>query len=142
MAEGDITIHNNAKAEFQRGNIDLINDTIRVMLLNGWSPNIDTDDNWDDISVNEVSLTNYTAGGVTLGTKAVSQNNTADRGEFDCADPSWTSLGAGTVTRAAIVKWTGVASTSTIIGSIEIATNPNGANYTLVVDAAGLLHFT
>lgn len=142
MAEGDITVHNNAKAEFGRGNIDLINDTIRVMLLNGWTPNIDTDDNWSDISANEVALANYSAGGQTLSTKTVTQNNTNNRGEFDCDNPVWSNLGSGSVNRGAIVKWTGVASTSTVIGNIELATNPNGQNYELAVNAEGLIHFT
>lgn len=142
MAEGDFTWHNTAKKKFQDGDIDLLVDTLRVTLLNGWTPNIDTDEYWDDISANEISATGYTAGGATLGTKSTAVDTTNDRSEFDAADVTWTSLATATITRAALIHWTGTPSTSTIIGSWEIATNSNGGNYTLQFNAQGVLHFT
>lgn len=140
MAEGDIQIHNIARLKNAQADLDFVNDDIRIMLLNGWTPNIDTDDYWDDISANEIGLTGYTANGQSLTNKSVSRNDTSNKAEADCDNPLWANLATGTITRGAIVKWTGTASTSYIIGNIEIATNPDGRDYELVVNAAGLLN--
>ena len=77
---------------------------------------------------------------MTLATKTVNENDTNDRFEWDFDNPTWPSLAAGTVTRAAIYLDTGTPSTSTIVGNIEIGTNPNGSSFTLVIGATGILH--
>lgn len=143
MANGDFTLHNKFKDELAKGNVNLAADTFHVMLLSGWTPNIDTDNFWSDISANEVSLTGYTAGGATIGTITVTRDDANDRVLWDFADVVWASLAAGTVTRAAVVRWTGVASTSVIVGNIEITgSDPNGTDYTLQIGANGILIVT
>ena len=139
MANGDVILHNKFKAELAKANIDLELATFRCYLLNGWTPNIDTDHYISDIVSNEISLAGYTAGGVTLANLAVAENDTNDRFEWDFDNPTWASLAVGTVTRAAIVHWTGVAATSAIVANIEIGTNPNGNSFTLTLGANGIL---
>lgn len=52
-------------------NIDFISDTIKIMLTtSSYTPNYATHDYKDDVT-NEVSGTGYSAGGATLGTKAL-----------------------------------------------------------------------
>ena len=138
MAEGDVTFLNSYKKHIGDGTMDWDADTIKVALLNGWTPDIDTDEFWSDISANEISATNYTAGGQALTGAAITVDTTNDWAKYDANDPSWTSLGAATVTRAAFYKDTGTPSTSPLICAVEIATNPNGGNYSLVLGANGL----
>lgn len=141
MTEGVFAFHNHGLAEYMRGNIDLENDTIRVMLLNGWTPDIDTDENWDDISANEISATGYTAGGATLASPTVTEDDTNNWAKFDAVDVTWSSLAVTTITRAALVKWTGTPSTSIVVGNWLIATNSNGSDYVLRFNVYGILIF-
>lgn len=142
MAEGDITFYNRAKKELLDGNIDLVTDTIKVALLASHTPNIDTHEFFDDVSADEVSGTGYTAGGATLGTKATTADNTNDRASFDCADITWSLLDVGTPSHAVVYRDTGTAGTSQLICYIELGRASNGSDYTLVVNAAGLLRLT
>ena len=97
MAEGDITFYNNFKEALLAGDApDLDADTIKVALLSGHTPDIDAHDFWNDVSGDEISGTGYTAGGETLGTKSISQDNTDDEGVFDAGDVTWSGLDAGT----------------------------------------------
>ncbi len=57
----------------------------------------------------------------------------------DCADPSWAGLDVGTPSHAVFYKDTGAAATSPLICVMEISTASNGGNYTIAIDALGLL---
>lgn len=138
MAEGDITIYNVAKAKLGDGTIDWDTDTIKCALVNGYTPNIDTHEDWADVSANEVSLANYTAGGATMTCSAPTVDTGNDWAEYDAADVTWNSLGAGSVSHAIIYEDTGVAGTSTLIAYVELATNPNGGDYTISWHADGV----
>lgn len=136
MAEGDITIGNHYLAELLRGTIDHDTDTFKMALVNA-TPNIDTWENFDDVT-GEISGSGYTAGGVTLASLLITEDDTNDRAAWDFADPSWINLATSTINNGVIYKSTGVSSTSVIVGWVEIATNSNGANYTVQVNANGL----
>jgi hypothetical protein len=91
MPSGIYTIH---KADLMNGNVDLVNDTIYVALLDDAHPDaagdLLADDTWADVSVNEISGTGYTAGGAAMsGTRSVTEAATT---YWDTdADQSWTS---------------------------------------------------
>lgn len=140
MANGDLTPHNIAKYEFGRGNINFATDTFRMMIVAGLTVDVDTQDYWDDVSASEISLTGYTANGVVLSNLAYTRNNASDRAEWDFDDVIWASLAAGSVSHAVIVKWTGTASTSMIIGTIELVTQPNGGQYKIAPPSTGGVH--
>jgi hypothetical protein len=123
--------------------LNLSTDTIKVMLLSSsLTPNPDTHEFIGDINANEVTGTGYTAGGVTLTSKAVTQDNTTDIGKFDAADVSWT----GTITAryAAIYKDTGSAATSPIIQIIDFGSNQASTAGTFLIQwhADGILKLT
>lgn len=139
MANGDFTLHNKFMEEQDKGNIDLAADAFKVSLHNGWTPNTDTDEYWDDISATEIGLSGYTAGGQAISGLSVVRDDTNDQTKWTFTSPTWASLAAGTVTRAAIRKDTGVAGTSVIVGNVEITTNPNGQSFTLTVGANGVI---
>lgn len=97
---------------------DLDTDTIKLSAhTNTYSVNQDTHDFFDDVT-NEVTGTNYTAGGATLGSVTVSRStNTVT---FDAADVVWTQSGAGFTTgrKFVIYRSTGSAATSRLYSVI------------------------
>lgn len=102
----------------------------------------------------EVSSTGYTkdfggAGRLTLGSKVLDVDQGNNRAEFDCANPTWTSISrATTETWVAflIVKEITNDAASPVLAHIDSATGlpltPNGSDITLTIDAEGLLHIT
>jgi hypothetical protein len=119
--------------------LDLDTDTIKVSAhTNTYAPNQDTDDFFDDVT-NEVSGTNYTAGGATLTSPTVTRSTATVT--FDAADVVWTQSGAGfsTARKFVIYKSTGTAATSrlfsvvtadadvgNVTGDLTIAWNASG----------------
>lgn len=108
---------NTAKKKFLDGDIDLVNDTIKLMLLtSSHTPDIDAEEFIDDVSANEVGDSGtYSAGGGTLGSPSVTVDDTNDRAYFDANDVSFTSATI-TARYAYLYKDTGTPSTSPIIG--------------------------
>lgn len=85
MASGIYNVH---KGDLMKKNIDLENDDIKVMLLDNNHTFSDTDSIIGDVDSNEISGTNYTAGGESLTNKNVSVGSTT---AFDASDVSWSS---------------------------------------------------
>ena len=92
--------------------------TIKVAAAtNTYSINQDTHDFFDDIT-NEVTGTNYTAGGATLGSQTLTRSTTTVT--FDGADITWTQSGAGfsTARKFPVYLSTGTASTSRLFSLV------------------------
>lgn len=120
---------------------DAAGTTIKVALVTS-SYTYNPDHNFFDDITNELSGTGYTAGGVAIGSKAVSRDTTNDRIELDAADAAWTALNAGTIAAAIIYKDTGVAGTSPLIAFIDLTdTVTNGGNITIEWNAEGIINF-
>lgn len=121
------------------GVFDLDADTIKVSAhTNTYTVNQDTHDFFDDVT-NEVTGTNYTAGGATLGSVTLTRSTTTVT--FDAADVVWTQSGAGFSTgrKFVVYRSTGTASTSrlfsvvtadadvgNVTGDLTIAWNASG----------------
>ena len=133
MAEGDILFFNSFKTDLVNNNVDWTVDTIKLMLVNSYSPNYDTEEfkSAVDGASTEISGSGYTVGGETLGGKSVTKDNTNDQADVAANDVTWTSLASNTITYGVLYKDTGNAATSNLIATVEIATNSNGANYTV-----------
>ena len=121
--------------------VDWLVDTIKVSLhTSTLTPSPDTHTYFSDLT-NEVSGTGYTAGGATLGTKTLTQDNTNDRGVADAADTTWS---ASTVTAryAAVYKSTGTASTSPVIGIIDFGADKSSSATDFVIQyhASGIVY--
>ena len=69
--------------------VDLENDTIKVGLLSINHIFDATDSTWADVSANEVSGTNYSAGGNTITGKAVTVGNTT---KWNATDTTFTNV--------------------------------------------------
>jgi hypothetical protein len=139
-----ITFYNNATKDILDGTIDLDSDTIKVSLhASSYSPAA-THDFFNDLT-NEVTGSNYTAGGNTLASTAVTTVTTNDA-KFDASDVTWLSHASGfsTARYAVIYKSTGTSSTSPLVGYIDFVSNQDNVNNDLTIkwNANGILQLT
>lgn len=138
MAAGDAHVVNNFKEQLLLKTIDCVNDTFKMALYSDAYSSTQIDGAAPAYSAtNEISAANYSAGGVTLGSKTVTQDDANDRAAWDAADVTWNNLGAATIQRAILYDDTTATKWQAIIW--EIATNSNGGNYTLQFAAAGMM---
>jgi len=125
---------NTAFKKFMDGDIDLLADTIKLMLVKTThTPNIDTEEFIDDVSADEVTPSgDYSAGGVALGTKTTTVNTTNDRCEFGAANVTFTAVDFS-AQYAYIYKDTGTPATSPIIGYVDFGSDKNsdGGNFVI-----------
>jgi hypothetical protein len=140
MAEGDAHVVNNFKEQLLLKTIDCNSDSFKIALysdayaasqLDGADPAYS--------ATNEISGSGYTAGGESIGTPVVAQDDTNDRASWDDdgTDVAWTALATATIQRAILYDDTTVPKWQCIIW--EIATNSNGGDYTLQFAATGML---
>ena len=139
-----MAFYNKYKMEALKGSINLASDTIKLALLDDtYTPNIDTDIFWDDVSAHEITADNYTAGGATIGSPTVTQDDTDNEGVYDGADVVWTNAsGIITARYAVMYKDTGVAGTSPLIQCIDFGANKTSENenFTVSWNAEGIIN--
>lgn len=138
-------VYNNYKSLALKGSVALLTDTIDVALFKStYTPNIDTDVFFSDISANETSGSGYTSGGVALGTKTVTTDTTNDRGIFAAANTTYTSVTFSDARYAVVYKNTGVAGTSPLIAVIDFGATQSsaGGNFVIQWNATGILLLT
>ena len=140
MAQGDGALYNEFKEELLLGNIDMDGHTFKVILVTGYTPNIDSHNGLSDVSANEESGSGYTAGGATLAGKAVTKDTTSDRAKFDANDVTWTGLDVGTPSHA--ILYDDTHASDCLVAYWEVTTATNGGNYTLQFGANGVLLLT
>lgn len=138
------TVYNNFKLKLidSSTKINFASDTIKLALVtSSYTPDIDTQDFWDDVSANEASGTGYTAGGATLASPTVAVVAASDLAKFDADDVSWTISSALSTRYAVLYKSTGTASTSPLIGYIDLGatTSLSAGTLTFVWSASGVL---
>ena len=126
MASG---IYNRYKANLMNKEIDLEADTIKVALMDNSHSFTATDNTFSN--TNEITGTGYTAGGVTLAGKAVTQAATT---KFDATDSEWTSA---TFSAYHAVIYSG----TDLIGSIDFGGEQAivAAKFTISWNAAGII---
>lgn len=137
-------IYNTFKQEIMKGTLDLVNDVVKIALLNNTHTFVAENDGWADVSVNEISGTGYTAGGATLASKAVTVDDTDDEGVFDAADVSWASA-SFTAYHAVIYDDTVTTPTADqLICSIDFggAQTVTSATFTIQFAAEGIVNIT
>ena len=154
MASG---AYNKGMTDLLDGTVDYLTDTLKWLLVSTatpytYNPDHDVVDagGANDVVDAETNVTGYTrgyggAGRKTLASKTVTENDTNNRVELDCADVSWTALGAGQTLEAAILVKEGGANDTTsrlfvYLDPTNIATN--GSDVQLQIPSLGFLHFT
>lgn len=133
------------------GNVDYLVDTIKVLLgIGSYTPNKDHDfldeAGANDPTDHELNVTGYTrgfngAGRKTLASKTITVDDANDRVEFDCADITWTALGAGqTIAWAIVVKEVTNDAATQMLCYLDVTDTPtNGSDITLQIGADGFL---
>ena len=147
MAQGDIVLYNDFKERLALGGHNLSTDTIKVILVSSYTPNIDTHQVLADVVANEYATSaGYTAGGKTLGSKTVTQDNTNDRMAWDAADITWAALGPlspASPSHAIIYNDTPTSPADPLIGYIVLGSVvTDGSDLTLALNSIGILTLT
>lgn len=132
-------VYNRFKADLAQGDLDLdaAGDQINVALLtSAYTPNADHN-TFSQVSGNEVVGTGYTAGGATLASQAVTQDDANDRMIFDAADVTWAS---STITAryAVVYDVTNAGSLICLIDFGEDKSSDNG-DFTIQWNTNGIL---
>jgi hypothetical protein len=121
--------------------VDFDTDTIKAALVTSvYTPSASTHVTFDDIT-NEVSGSNYTAGGATLTTPTLTESSGTVT--FDADDVVWAQHASGfTDARYVIIyKDTGTPSTSALIGYIDLTSDKGNVSGSLTIEwnASGIL---
>lgn len=137
MAEGDAIVMNNFKEQLLLKQIDADTDTFRVALYSVALASPDGEQSYT--TTNEIVASGYTAGGESIGTPVVTQDDTNNWAKWDDdgTDVTWTSLATATILEARLYDDTTTPKHVAILW--EIATNSNGGNYTLQFHANGMM---
>lgn len=127
-------VYPKAKKAILDGDVDFLNDTIKIVLTDVQYSYSTGHDFLDDIGVDD-----------RVATSAALSSKTTTNGAFDAADVTFTSLTGNTVTAWVLFKDTGTASTSqliayfdTVSGGGALSFTPNGGNFTLSFGASGI----
>lgn len=147
-------VFNTGAKEIADGTLDLVTDTIKVMLVgSAVTPTRDMD-TVDQVNSDEIDATGYTAGfggagRKTLGNKAWAVDKTNDRAEFTASSVSWTGLGNATndnVVHVILIKEITndagsrlIAHIDTSSGSPSLPFTTNGSDLTITFSAEGVI---
>jgi len=138
MAEGDAIVMNNFKEQLLLKTIDCNSDTFNVAL---YSVALNSPDGADTAytTSNEIVASGYGAGGQSIGTPVVTQDDGANLAKWDDdgTDVKWTSLATATIAEARLYDDTTSPKWVCILWAIS--TNSNGGDYTLAFNSAGML---
>jgi hypothetical protein len=104
-----------------------------------YTPNQDADDFFND-ATNEVTGTNYTAGGVVLSGKTNTYDTATDEIRLDAADAAWTTATIASIRYAVVWENTaGASTTDPLICYFDLgAQSVTAANFTVQWDATGV----
>jgi hypothetical protein len=147
--------YNLGRKEILDGTIDLGADVIKAMLVtSSYVANVDNDF-VDDAGANdpidhELSGTGYAAGFAgagrkTLGSIAITEDDTNDTAEFNAANLTWTGIDAGTAAAVIIYRHLTSDALSTMIAYIDTGGFPvvtNSGDLTITWNAEGIIQLT
>ena len=140
-----MAILNTAKKKFQDGEIDFVNDTIKVALLtSSHTTDIDTQEFFSDVNSNEASASGYTTGGQALSGKSSTVDNTNDDSTLDGDNVTWTVTGGLTARYVAVYKDTGDPTTSPLITIFDLGSDKTvtDGDFTVQWDSEGIVTFS
>lgn len=115
--------------------------TIQTSLHTAYTLNQDTHDFFDDVSGTEVTGTNYTANGVTLGSKTSAYDTASDQIRLDAADASWATSTISATDAIVWVNTAGASSTDPVLGAVDFGATVSTTAGTFLItwDATGII---
>ena len=117
--------------------------TLKAMVLNTThATNIDTQEYIDDVSANEVSGTNYTAGGATVASITTVINTSTDLVTLDFADITYTNITVSNARYVAYYVDTGTPATSPLLNILDFGATENRTAQDLVLEINASGNFT
>jgi len=148
-------VYNKAAEELNNGTIDLLNDTIKTMLVTSQYTAARTDLVVDAGGANdpvdaEINVTGYTrgwggAGRKDLTGKGVVVDQAGNRAEFSAGNLTWTALGTGATIAAMLIIKEGVSNdtTSRLIAYLDVTNTPtNGGDISFTFNSDGIIQFS
>ena len=130
-------VYNSFKYAVMSGGMNLSTDVIKIALTNGYTPDIDNDVTFANVT-NEVTGTGYTTGGKVLDNKLITQNNTNDSSVLDADDITWA---ASVITADGAVIYNETYNNQ-LIGFIDFGSpkSSTGSSFTIVWNNNGILN--
>ncbi len=111
--------------EYKTKAIDWVTADIKIMLVNGYTQDIDAHSNIGDIT-GEITGDGYTAGGQALVNKSVARDDTNDLAKYDADDVVWTGTLSAT---GAVIYLNG----STLIAYIDFGELKESLNDNFII---------
>ena len=124
----------------QNYTVSVLNDTLKVMMTTSSYTPSQTSDQFKSDVTNEVTGTNYSAGGATVGTKTLTFNSGTKVTTFDAADVTWASSTISNARYAVLYKSTGTDSTSPLVAYWDFGSNQssNNGDFTIQWNGSGI----
>jgi hypothetical protein len=139
-----INAYNDGKKNILNATIDLDGDTIKVALVTStYSPDIDNDADFGDITNELAASGGYTARGQALDNLVITADDVNNRAVLDGDDETFSALTPSAPFRYGIIyKDTGTDATSFLIAYIdfEVDQDSNGSDYTIEWNSSGILY--
>lgn len=137
-------IYDSFRQDLMTSTVDLDTNTFYAMLVSSsYSPNVSTHTRRSDIT-NEVSTTNYTAGGAEITGKTVINDTTNTRAYWDGNDVSWASVTL-TARGAVVYKSTGSGSANDqLVAYFDFTTDQTATagTFTIQWSSAGIVRLS
>lgn len=111
-------VYNKCKELIFKQELNLVSDTIKIILVYNYTANIDSHQFYSNVSAYEVNGTGYTINGKLLSGTSMIRNDTTDRIRFDAQDTVWDSLSV-TTNGAIIYKSLSATNISPLIAFID-----------------------
>lgn len=119
--------------------IDWVGDTINVLLTtNSYVEDLDAHDFRNDVT-NEVTGTNYVAGGVALSGKTLTYDSATNESRMDANDPTFTNVTLSLIRKAVFYKVVGSSATDPLefIYVFDGDQSVTAADFVIVLAATG-----
>ena len=135
-------VYNRFKTNLLKGLVDFSgsgsHSVFVALLTSSYTPNADHN-YWTTISGSETSGAGYVAGGMVLGNKSVTQDDTDDEGVFDADDTTWTT---STITAFYAALYDNTLNTKDLICLIDFGSNQSSSagNFTIQWNAQGIIN--
>lgn len=125
---------NKGVEEVMKGTINWTSDTIRIYAYPAFTINVDTQQFLSDLGSQAVG-TGYTP--TALTNKSIARDDTNDRIAYKADNVTWSITGTFAPQILVIVKWTGNAATSPLLGYDDKGTPQSRTNENFVVEFSG-----